>query len=190
MNDIKNDIHQVLTGTVGCYTDGYLIDADEKEIVLISLFGTPSRVTAVRASILVGDSVYVEPCWNTDWQQRQWAKRDKKKPFKSLNRKLAPNVAHSMIYAVNLFKPEEHSEKVFFGKDMEEIQRKFFAAAQQYYSTPLLPEWTDWLWQEMQPESLKVLGFDLGYKVCFCNEAQIEIKLFEGGSPIYRAESN
>jgi hypothetical protein len=55
MND---DIQQVLTGTFGCYTDGYLLD-EGKEIFLISIFGTPSRVKAVGASILIGDHVYV-----------------------------------------------------------------------------------------------------------------------------------
>lgn len=188
MQEIKKDIQQVWAGTVGCYTDGYLIDEDEKEISLISLFGTPSRVTAVRASILIGDRICVEPCWNMDWQQRQWASRNKQQPFKTISRKLAPNVAHSLMYADNLKPDNQCGQIILFGKDMEEIHRKFFAAAQEQYSTPLLAEWTDWLWEEMQPENLKTLRFALGFKVFFCKEDQIENRLFEIGSPIYRAE--
>lgn len=190
MQDIKHDIQQVWAGTVSCYTDGYLIDEVEKEISLISLFGTPSRVTAVRASILVGDRICVEPCWNMDWQQRQWVKRNKSQPFKTFSRKLTPNVAHSLMYADNLKADNQSGQLILFGNDMEEIHRKFFAAAQQQYSTPLLAEWTDWLWEEMQPESLKTFGFELGFKVCFKEEKFLEQRLFEDGSPIYRAESN
>lgn len=181
-----NDIKQVVTGTVGCYTDGYLIDEDG-EIFLISLFGTPTRVNAVKASILVGDKVCLQPCWNLDWQQRQWVKRAKQQ-FTVFNRKLASNVGHSLMYSTELKPDDQSRQKVFFGNNLDEIYQKFFAAAQKHYSTPLLADWTEWLWWEMEPEGLKALGFGLAYKIWFLDEELLEKRLFAVGSPIYRAE--
>lgn len=185
---MDKEIKQVMApASVGCFTDGYLLD--DEEIYLISLFGTPTRVNAIKAAILQGDKLYVQPCWSQDWKQRQWLRKHRQ--FTVLNRKLAPHVAHSLLFAPQLLNPEDSSnQKVFFGASMKAIYRKFFYAAQKYYSTPLLPEWTEWLWEEMEVLSLTAMGFDQAFMVRFCNEEFLEKRLFEYGSPIYRGESN
>lgn len=184
---MRRNIWQVSAGTVGCYTDGYVLR--DEEVYLISLFGTPTRVNAVKAAILQGNTLEAMPCWSRDWQQRRWFRKHRQ--FTVLNRKLAPQVAHSLLYAPPLLNPEDSSnEKVFFGTSLEEIHRKFFYAAQKYYATPLMEEWTGWLWEEMEVLSLTALGFELAYKAKFCNEGFLEKRLFEYGSPIYGGDPN
>jgi|GEM_PF-2795054 len=182
------NIRQVLNYmSVGCYTDAYVLGLEE-EIFLISLFGSPSRVQAIQAAILKGDAVYIQETGTIIWDSRQRAKRYTGK-MQVWNRRLAPDVAHGVLCAPAVLKPEpDHTgEKVFYGADLEEVQRRFFHAAQQHYSTPLLPEWTAWLWDEMTTEPLPVLGFEQAYLVRFIDQNILEQRLFEYGAPLYRA---
>jgi len=185
---MDSKIMQVLSYMgVGCYTDAYVLGLDE-EIYLISLFGSPSRVQAMQAAILKGDTVYIQEAGSISWDSRQRAERFTGK-MQAWSRRLAPDVAHSLLCAPAVLKPEpDHTSegKVFYG-DLEEVQRRFFHAAQQHYSTPLLPEWTAWLWDEMTTEPLPVLGFEQAYLVKFLDQQMLEQRLFEYGAPLYRA---
>jgi len=198
---MDGQIQQVLSYMgVGCYTDAYIL-GPKAELYLISLFGTHTRVNAVKALILDGDAVYVQDLESIGWKERRQVQRSKLSsgigsnvliPLKTLNRKLAPEVSHSLIYAFPVLEPESKYEagcKIIFGSPAE-VRRKFFSAVQNHYSTPLLPEWTDWLWEEMAVEPLAVLGFEEAYRVTFLDEGFLEQRLFEYGSPIYRAEPN
>lgn len=185
---MDKNIKQVLCPDhVGCYTDRYLIGTDsnsKKRIYLISLFGTKTRVDAVKATILNGQAVFIQDCWTKGWTRHfqvlktQWS-------YKTITRQLAPGVVHSLIYAPALLVPESKSdERIFWGESQDEILKKFFYAAQKYYSTPLLPEWTGWLWEEMMTCELDSFGFNLAVAIKFCDQKFLETRLFEAGSPI------
>ena len=68
---------------------------------------------------------------------------------------------------------------------MEQIFEKFFYAAQTRYTTPLLPAWTEWLWEQMErTEAINALGFNLAIAIRFIDECDLEERLFETGSPL------
>lgn len=185
---MTKNIKQVLSPDhVGCFTDRYLIGVDErsnKKIYLISLFGTKTRVDAIKATILNGQVVLIQDCWIDSWSgafqvlKIQWS-------YRTITRQLAPGVAHCLIFTPALLVPESKSyERVFWGESQDEILKKFFYAAQKYYSTPLLPEWTEWLWEEMMTCELESFGFKLAVAIKFCDQKFLETRLFEAGSPI------
>lgn len=177
---------------LGCYTDAYVIGPDG-EIYLLSLFGSASRVQAVRAAILNGYPVYIQEIGNLSWHNRRKAQRFADGKMQVWNRKLGPDVAHALVLAPAVLSPEPPSDdarwlgyKVFYGTAAE-VKEKFFYAAQKHYATPLLPPWTDWLWEEMAVEPLEALGFAQAYQVTFIDQSVLERRLFEYGSPLYRA---
>lgn len=182
------DIKQVLSyHGLACYTDAYVI-GQQDEIYLLSLFGSPSRVQAIKAAVISGDSVYCQEVGNLAWDNRRRAHRYTGK-MQVLNRKLAPDVAHALLYAPAVLTPEPEDAadcKVFCGTEAE-VKEKFFYAAQKHYATPLLPQWTAWLWEEMAVEPLEVLGFKHAYQVKFIDQSVLERRLFEYGAPLYRA---
>lgn len=187
------DIRQVLDHHgLSCYTDAYVIGPDE-EIYLISLFGSSSRVQAVRAAILGSYPVYIQELGNLSWDSRKKAQRFTEGKMQVWNRKLGPDVVHTLALAPAVLSPEPPSGearwlgyKVFYGTEAE-VKEKFFYAAQQHYSTPLLPQWTDWLWEAMTVETLDSLGFAQAYRVNFIDQDVLERRLFEYGAPLYRA---
>lgn len=167
--------------TVTCGTDGYL--TIDKEIYLISLFGSQTRVNTVRAIILKGETVYLQDLWT--WKNATPVKRADKK-LKTVNRQLAPGVAHCLVYAPNYLEAKEPSEeKIFFGDSDEQLMEKFFQAAQMRYTTPFLPEWRDWLYGQMgKIPNINAMGFNQVLGVKFHDEADLEARLFEAGAPL------
>lgn len=184
------NIKQVLSlEHVGCYTDRYLIemiDGDEHRgtAYLLSLFGTPARVQAIKAAFLSGNRVYLQDC-RADGQPARWSVCKTFSETKAVTRRLAPDVAHCLISAPKYLDPEcEYCHKIVFGNSQEQIFRKFFYAVQKHYATPLLPEWTEWLWREMAPEPLEILGFGRAFLVRFFSEIFLEKRLLEEDAPV------
>lgn len=166
---------------VGCWTDRFITDDDT--IYLMSLFGSSTRVNTLKAIILKGEPVYLQDCWT--WKNRSKVQRVHGE-LKSMTRQLARGVAHCLLYAPDYLLPEgDEPQKIFSGDSMEQIFEKFFYAAQTRYTTPLLPAWTEWLWEQMdQAEAINALGFNLAIAIRFIDECDLEERLFETGSPL------
>lgn len=167
--------------SVGCWTDGYI--TIDKGIFMVSLFGSPARVNAIRAIILKGETVYLQDCWS--FKNAFPVKRADKK-LKAINRQLAPGVAHCLIYAPQYLEAKEASpEKILFGDSEKQILEKFFHVVQKHYSTPFLPAWTDWLLGQMeQMININALGFNQVLGLKFPEEEDLEARLFEAGAPL------
>jgi hypothetical protein len=167
----------------GCWTDRYIIVAGE--IYLLSLFGSPTRVNAIKAVITKGDPVYLQDCWTG--KRRIKAQRPSR-AVKSWTRQLAAGVTHSLLYAPDYLAPAgNYPRKIFYGDSREQVMEKFFYAAQRRYSTPLLPEWSGWLWENMEqvvPADIKSWGCNQVLGCKFLEEANLEARLFEAGSPL------
>jgi hypothetical protein len=167
--------------TIRCWTDRYI--TVEGKICMISLFGTQTRVNTIRAIILKGETLYLQDLWT--WKNASSVKRADKK-LKAISRQLSPGVAHCVIYAPDYLDPKEaFAEKIFFGDSVEQVMGKFFFVAQKRYSTPFLPAWTDWLWNQMEHTvNINALGFNEVLGVNFPDEADLESRLFEAGAPL------
>lgn len=167
--------------TVRCWTDRYITVGGE--ICMISLFGTQTRVNTIRAIILKGEQLYLQDLWT--WKNASPVKRADKQ-LKAINRQMSPGVAHCLIYAPDYLDPKEaFGEKIFFGDSVEQVLGKFFFVAQKRYSTPFLPAWTEWLWNEMEHTgNISALGFNEVLGVKFPDEADLEPRLFEAGAPL------
>jgi hypothetical protein len=165
----------------GCWTDRYIMV--QGFIMLLSLFGTTTRVNAVKAVILKGETVYLQDCWTG--KDRITAERSQHS-VKTFNRQLAPGLTHSLLYVPDYLAPEgEYFQKIFYGDSQEQILHKFFYAAQKRYSTPLLPEWSEWLLDQMLPvQEIEFLGFRQAQCLQFLEEENLETCLFEAGSPL------
>jgi hypothetical protein len=166
----------------GCFTDRYIIR--EGVIILLSMFGTATRVNALKAVILKGDAVDLQDCWTG--KHRSGVVRPPVQQVKTLTRQLAQGVTHCLLYVPDYLEPEgNYPRKVFYGDSQEQLMEKFFYAAQKRYSTPLLPAWTEWLWDEMaQVEEIDVLGFNKARGVEFLEEEELEALLLDRGSPL------
>lgn len=165
----------------GCWTDGFI--TVEGWIMLLSLFGTATRVNAIKAVILKGEPVYLQDLWTG--KNRIQAKRPSNQ-VKSWTRQLARGTTHCLLYTPDYLSPEgKFHQKLFYGISQEQVMEKFFYAAQQRYSTPLTPEWTEWVLEQMpQVQEISSLGFNRVMGVQFLEEAELEERLFEVGSPL------
>ncbi|MFA5183586.1 MAG: hypothetical protein WC405_19945 [Syntrophales bacterium] len=179
MNEAIREVKSI--DSVSCWTNRFISVGGE--IRFISLFGSSTRVNTIRAIILKGEVVYLQNCWTG--KNRSKVKRSSHQ-VKCFTRQLARGVNHCLLYTPDYLVPEgEFAEKIFYGDSIEQIQQKFFYASEKRYSTPLLPTWTEWLWDQMaQAEDIDALGFNLVRSVEFLEENDLEERLFEAGSPL------
>lgn len=168
---------------VSCWTDRFITIG--REIRLISLFGTSTRVKTLTAIIIKGEAVYLHECWRSPGGLGVM-RSDRK--IKAFTRQLARGVMHCLLFVPDYLVPEgEFAEKTFYGDSREQLLHKFFYAAQKRYSTPLLPEWSEWLLENMEhigQNEIEALGFDQVLNCKFLEEADLEARLFEAGSPL------
>jgi len=166
---------------VACWTDRFI--TVQGWICLLSLFGSATRVNTLKAIILKGEPVYLQNCWT--WDERSQVQKPDVQ-VKTITRQVAPGVTHCLLYMPNYLIPNANgAQKVFWGDTLEQIFQKFFYVAQARYSTPLLPDWTEWLWDQMlQVQDINALGFDKVVGVQFLEEAELEERLFEAGAPL------
>jgi hypothetical protein len=165
----------------GCWTDRYI--TVEGFIMLLSLFGSATRVNGVKAVIAKGETVYLQDCWTG--KHRIKAQRPSYS-VKSWTRQLAVGVTHSLLYVPDYLAPEgKYFQKIFYGDSREQILEKFFYAVQKRYSTPLLPEWSQCLLVQMLPvQKINFFGFNRVQGLQFVEEQNLESMLFEAGSPL------
>ena len=166
---------------VSCWTDRFI--TVDREIRFISLFGSSTRVKTISAIIVKEEVVYLPECWTSP--TGLGFMRSKRK-MKVITRQLARGVTHCLLYVPDYLVPEgEFAEKIFYGDSMEQILHKFFYAAQKRYSTPFIPAWTEWLWDQMaQTLEINALGFNQVEGIKFLDENDLEERLFEAGSPL------
>ena len=167
--------------TVSCSTNRFI--AVDRKLRFISLFGTPTRVKTITAIILKEEVVYLHEYGNSP--NGLGFVRSKRK-MKAITRQLARGMTHCLLYVPDYLVPEgEFAEKIFYGDSMEQILHKFFYAAQKRYSTPFIPAWTEWLWDQMaQTLEINALGFNQVEGIKFLDENDLEERLFEAGSPL------
>jgi hypothetical protein len=165
----------------GCWSDGFI--TLDGWILLLSLFGSSTRVNAIKAVILKGEPVYLQELWTGE--NRIQAQRPSHK-VQSWTRQLARGTTHCLLFTPDYLSPEgKFHQKLFYGDSQEQLMEKFFYAAQQRYSTPLMPDWTEWvLGQMLQTQEINALGFNQVMGVQFLEEAELEERLFEAGSPL------
>jgi hypothetical protein len=166
---------------VSCWTDRFITVG--RELRFISLFGTPTRVKTITAIILKEEVVYLHECSSSP--NGLGFVRSKRK-MKAITRQLARGMTHCLLYVPDYLVPEgEFAEKIFYGDSMDQIHHKFFYAAQKRYSTPFIPAWTEWLWDQMaQTLEINALGFNQVEGIKFLDENDLEERLFEAGSPL------
>jgi hypothetical protein len=166
---------------VSCWTDRFI--AVDRELRFISLFGSSTRVKTITAIILKGEIVYLQQCWTGE---NAFAVERSTRGVKAITRQMARGVTHCLLYTPDYLVPEgEFAEKIFYGDSMEQIYQKFFYAAEKRYSTPFLPDWTEWLWDQMaQTVEINALGFNQVQGIKFLDENDLEERLFEAGSPL------
>jgi len=180
--DMKPGIREATSiDRVSCWTDRFI--TVDREIRLISLFGSATRVKTLTAILLKGEAVYLHECWGSPGGLGFMRSNRK---MKALTRQLGRGVAHCLLFTPDYLVPEgEFADRLFFGDSLKDILHKFFYAAQKRYSTPFIEAWAEWLWEQMvQALEISSLGFNRVQGIKFLDEQDLEERLFEAGSPL------
>ncbi|MCL4502393.1 MAG: hypothetical protein M1438_11165 [Deltaproteobacteria bacterium] len=171
---------------VSCFADRLIIEPEKERLHLASLFGTLARVTAIKAQLLTGKQVLIQ---RLDQKRGHQVERSQG-PYQVLIKRLSPEVLHCLLFRADLFLPKSNgSDRIIVGNSRDEVLSRFFRLAQQHYTLPLLPAWTEWLWEQCEPEQLEAIGWQEAWTLCWPQDEELEAALMnDEDSPLHQEE--
>lgn len=137
-------------GKVYAYTRGYILDA-EGNILWISLFGSSMALKTLAAQLFSGQGADVRKA--EGWRHIVRIQKGSN-PLRTLTQVTA-DVASKIVFQPDVFTPwksvsSDQRRILVFGKTLEEAKTRLFRAVDRLVSTPLSPEWTEWLWDNLE----------------------------------------
>ena len=161
--------------------------------VFLDLVGTPANVQAVSSLLFKGESCRIRFMRSDSDDLCTLKFSDHPRTY--LSRKIHDNGVLKVMVNENLFSMNRKQigrSAVVFAQDLEEVQRRAYLKLDAISTTPMKPEWQEWLWEEvMQPEKLftfssfKDKEMKEAYMVSFPDEKVIQEKILEGISLEY-----
>jgi hypothetical protein len=172
---------------VSCFADRLIIEPEKSHLHLVSLFGTSARVTAIKAQLLTGQQVLVQ---RLDRSRGRKVTRNPAGKYQVFTKRLSPEVLHCLFYEGDLLLPDgKGSDRIIIGNSRDEVFSRFFRLAQRHYTLPLLPAWTEWLWEQSSPEQLEAVGWQEAWKLGWPQDDDLEAALMnDEDSPLHRSE--
>lgn len=153
-------------GKVYAYTRGYILDA-EGNILWISLFGGSMALKTLAAQLFGGQGADVRKA--DGWRHIVRIQKGSS-PLRALTQVTA-DVASKIIFHPDVFTPWKSGSPerriLVFGETIEEAKMRLFRAVDRMVSTPLSPEWTDWLWDNLEELDTRFFLPDLDqFSIC------------------------
>lgn len=159
---------------------------EPSQAFLVSLVGTPTQIDAVGASLYQGKPLGLVHQTSGEHFDLTLGQNF---TSSSITRKI-DNLIHKVIRSAKHFdrKASWLDEKVLYGTvygtDLEAVKQRAFLLADSQTNTPLLPQWIDWLWDEvLHPEQLYTFGnenFREAWNISWPEEVDFEAMVLEG----------
>ena len=147
---------------VQAFTDGYAYD-EYSSLYLLSVAGHDSSVKAITSALVSGRRIEIlsEDVINvgTEFGQK----------YRILNTKLPSALLHQIVATEGFFKSSDNRCKLLYIDKEEDIPRVLYEVIKNGYPIPLIPEWSEWLYEKIKEENgseelsgtKKVLKLDL-----------------------------
>ncbi|SMC28821.1 hypothetical protein SAMN02746041_03320 [Desulfacinum hydrothermale DSM 13146] len=151
-------------GAVDVFTDFYVGHYDHRPngnctlyLHAISLYGSPTAVRAVSATILQGHSVLLHEYNMSTPYELCTMQRPGGSPMRQTSVVLDEGrVAHKLMWNPMVFSPWSDNEfcspysntYLVWGQTEDEAKEHLYRTLDAVYPTPLCPEWKNWLWEE------------------------------------------
>ncbi len=156
--------------------------------VFLDLIGTPANVQAMSSLLFKGESCRIR--FMQSGSDDLCTLRFSDHPATCFSRKIHDNAVLKIMADANMFtKNNKQVDRtaVVFAQDLKEVQHRAYLKLDAISTTPMKPEWQEWLWEEvMQPEKLFTFSsfeesqIKEAYMVSFPEEKVIQEQILEG----------
>jgi hypothetical protein len=133
---------------IEAYTDGYSYD-EYGYLHLVSILGHDSAVKAISSGIVSQKDVTIQQGNNWAGYAAMYGEK-----YRIFGARLDSRLLHQIVAIDALFNPANNSIGLIYIGASKEITTVIFNTIKKNLSTPLLPEWKDWLIHQIQKEEL------------------------------------
>ena len=131
---------------VEAYTDGYAYD-QYKHVYLLSVAGYEARVKAITSALVTGRTIQIIG------QENASVCQDFSHRYRIFSTRLGNNLLHQIVLADVFFRSSNGGDKLLYVDKEERAPELVYDAIKRYYSVPLIPEWSEWLYRRIQEEN-------------------------------------
>ena len=131
---------------VEAYTDGYAYDR-YSHLYLMSVAGYEARVKAITSALVTGREIQIIGQDNTS------ACQDFSQRYRILSTRLGNNLLHQIVLADVFFRSSNGGDKLLYIDKEDRAPELVYDTIKRYYSVPLIPEWSEWLYRKIQQEN-------------------------------------
>ncbi|KAA0257549.1 hypothetical protein FHQ18_09405 [Deferribacter autotrophicus] len=143
------------------YTDKYIERGSF--IYLMSIFGTPELVKGLTSAILTGEEIEVE---NDGVMARSNTTK-----YTFIQKKVGQNLVHCLLYQKELFVFNQINKVAVI---IEPTIEKIYELIDSKISTPLIPEWKEFIMELVNPIPLNTFGYKSAVEIEIPEESYIE----------------
>jgi hypothetical protein len=130
---------------VEAYTDGYAYD-QYSHLYLMSVGGYEAWVKAITSALVSGKEIEIAG----EHPLNLWSSFSHK--YRILSTKLVSGLLHQMVLAEPFFKSSRGADKLIYVDDQSHAPQIVFNTIKKNYAVPLIPEWSEWLYQKIKEE--------------------------------------
>ena len=160
---------------VQAYTDGYAYD-NYSHLYLLSVAGYDSSVKAITSALVSGRKIDILTERSPLYVGGGFAQT-----YKILSTKLGSGLLHQIVLDDHFFKFSQKAHKLMYVDNDEHIPRIVYDAVKRSYPVPLIPEWSEWLYEKIKNgEGLEELGGTRKVLKLTINEQALDAIVSEG----------
>lgn len=130
---------------VEAYTDGYAYDR-ASHLYLLSVAGYEARVKAITSALVSGRQIQIIG------RKRRSVRQDFTRRYRILGTRLGNGLFHQIVLADDFFKSSREGDKLLYAGSEEDVPALVYNSVKNDYSTPLVPEWSEWLYGKIRKE--------------------------------------
>jgi hypothetical protein len=145
----KISIYEPYKGiSIEAYTDGYSHD-EYGNLYLISILGPDSAVKGISSGIVSLKEVTIDS--NDDWESLSAMRGEK---YRILSARLESGLLHQIVALDTLFRAESTGKRLIYVGQGRDARDRIFGEIRSSFGTPILPEWKNWLLNQVHNENL------------------------------------
>jgi hypothetical protein len=131
---------------VEAFTDGYAYD-EYSCLYLLSVAGRDSNVKAITSAVVSGRRIQIM----SDSVIEAGSSFGEK--YRILSAKLPDALLHQVVVAEGFFRPDKERDRLLYVDGAQDTARLVYDAVRDGYPVPLIPEWSEWLYEKLRQEN-------------------------------------
>jgi hypothetical protein len=131
---------------VEAFTDGYAY-GEYGDLYLLSVGGHDGNVKAITSAAVSGNRIQIL----SKEVIEAWAAFRQK--YRIISAKMPGGLLHQLVFAESICMPPDGREKLLYVDGHEHPSRAVYQAVRSGYPVPLIPEWSQWLYETLRREN-------------------------------------